>query len=332
LRLIGLAVLLAFSLLLAPLGAAAQQAGKIYRIGFLFQGAPPPPSEPTPGRNAFWQRLRESGWVEGQNLATEYRWAEGNFNRLPDLAADLVGRKVDIIVTQGYPSIQAAKQATSAIPIVATFGDALGQGIGSLARPGGNVTGTSSMTVDLAGKRLELLKTAIPGLTRVAALRCPVLDPPNVVDGPQWRETQAAAPRLSVQLQSLEVRKPDDIESVFAAALQARAQAYVEVGCRIFETNAKRIADVAARRRLPGMHVSSPAVAAGALMSYGVNSVDLWRRTAVLVDKILKGAKPGDLPIEQATKFELVINMKTAKALGLTIPQSVLGRADHVIE
>src|SRR5262245_6510263 len=215
--LIRLAVLLAVGRSLVPFGAAAQQAGKVYRIGFLLQGSPPQLSQATPGLDAFWQRLRESGWVEGQNVATEVRWAEGNFDRLPDLAADLVGRKVDVIVTVGFPSVQAAMQATSVIPIVnLLFGDAVGQGVASLGRPGGNVTGTSIMTVELSGKRLELLRTAIPGLARVAVLRCPVVDgPPNLIDGPMWRETQVAARRLNLQLQSLEVRKPDDIERVF---------------------------------------------------------------------------------------------------------------------
>jgi putative ABC transport system substrate-binding protein len=260
---------------------------------------------------------------------------KGNFDRLPDLAADLVGRKVDLIVTIGFPSVQAAMRATSVIPNVFTnIGDAVAQGVvASLARPGGNVTGTSEMAVELSGKRLELLKTAIPGLARVAVLRCPVVDgPPNLLDGPQWRETQAAARRLGVHLLSLEVRKPDDIEGAFAAALQARAQAYVALGCRFFETNQQRLVDAAAQRRLPGMTQYKAFAVAGGLMSYGTNPLDNMRRAAVLVDKILKGAKPADLPVEQPTKFELVVNLKTAKALGLKIPQSLLHQADQVIE
>jgi|RhiMetdeSRZDD1v2_1073273.scaffolds.fasta_scaffold636776_2 ABC-type uncharacterized transport system substrate-binding protein len=331
-RRIGLAVVLAVALV--PLAAEAQQAGKVYRIGFLLNGSPPPPT--TPLMDAFRDRLRELGWVEGQNLAIEFRGAGGNFDRLPDLAADIVGRKVDVIVTAAPPAAQAAKQATSVIPIVFTgAGDAVAQGlVASLARPGGNVTGAmSGMQVDLIGKRLELLKAAIPGLARIAVLRCPVVDgPPNLLDGRSWSEIQAAAGNLGVTLQSLEVGKPDDIEGVFDAARKARAQAYVLLGCRIFETNVQRVADVAAQRRLPGMHYWTSFVVAGGLMSYDVSLVDIWRRAAVLVDKILKGAKPADLPVEQPTKFELVINLKTAKALGLTIPPSVLGRADQLIE
>ena len=276
------------------------------------------------------------GWVEGQNLAIEYRWGEGNFNRLADLAADLVERKVDVIIANG-PAAMAAKRATSLIPIVfVTAGDAVGQGLAaSLSRPSGNVTGTSSMEVELSGKRLELLKSAMPSLARVAVLRCPVVDgPPNLLDGPQWRETQAAARTLGMQLQSVEVRKPDDIEGAFAAALQARAQAFVPLGCRIFEINPgrQRVVDFAAQRRLPGMYGNRNSVVAGGLMSYGASELDGWLRTAGLVDKILRGAKPADLPVEQSPKFDFVINLKTAKAIGLTIPHSLLLQATEVIK
>src|SRR5262245_23233298 len=328
------------SILSAPLGSEAQQAGKVYRIGFLFSGqlwisAAQYEAQFT-GLEAFRHRLGELGWVEGQNLAIEFRWAQGNFDRLTELAADLVGQKVDVIVSAGQGA-QAAKRATSLIPIVFILaGDAVGQGlVASLSRPGGNATGTSGMDVDLSGKRLELLKAAMPSLARVAVLRCPVVDgPPNLLDGPQWRETQAAARTLGIQLQSVEVRKLDDIEGAFAAALQARAQAYVTLGCRIFEINPgrQRVVDVAAQRRLPGIYPYRNSVVDGGLMSYGLNALDAWRRTAVLVDKILKGAKPADLPVEQPTKVELVINLKTAKAIGLTIPQSLLLQANEVIQ
>jgi putative ABC transport system substrate-binding protein len=334
-RRIGLAVVVALSLFHVPLAAEAQQSGKVYRIGILFQGSPPRSSGPTPV-DAFRHRLRELGWIEGQNLAIESRWAEGNFARLADLAADLVERKVDVIIANGAAAM-AAKRATSLIPIVFTVaGDAVGQGlVASLARPGGNVTGTSSMDVELTGKRLELLKAAMPSLARVAVLRCPVVDgPPNLLDGPQWRETQAAAPTLGLQLQSVEVRKADDIEAAFAAALQARAQAFVTLGCRIFENNPgrQRVLDFASQRRLPGMYAYRAFVVAGGLMSYGASELDSWLRTAGLVDKILKGAKPADLPVEQSPKFDFVINLKSAKAIGLTIPHSLLLHATEVIE
>jgi putative ABC transport system substrate-binding protein len=335
-RRIGLAVVLAFSFAFAPLAAEAQQPGKVYRIGFLFQGSPPSSSVPTPLLDGFRHRLRELGWIEGQNLAIESRWAEGNFARLTDLAADLVERKVDVIIAGGAGAM-AAKRATSLIPIVfIVAGDAVGQGlVASLARPGGNVTGTSSMDVELTGKRMELLKAAMPSLARVAVLRCPVVDgPPNLLDGPQWREAQAAARTLGMQLQSVEVRKLDDIEGAFAAALQARAQAFVTLGCRIFESNPgrQRVVDFAAQRRLPGMYPFRVSVVAGGLMSYGASELDSWLRTAGLVDKILKGAKPADLPVEQSPKFDFVINLKTAKAIGLTIPQSLLLQATEVIK
>jgi len=332
---VGCIMILTFSLLVTPRCSNAQQPGKVYRIGFLFQGSRPPPAAPTPNLDGFRHRLHELGWVEGQNLVLEYRWAEGQFDRLADLAADLVGQKVDVIVTGGAASAQAAKQTTSLIPIVFLgTGDAVAQGlVASLARPDGNLTGSTGLDAELSSKRLELLKAALPSLARVAVLRCPVVDgPPNLIDGPQWREMQAAARILGIHLQSLEVRKPDDIEGAFATAIQDHAEAFVPLGCRILETNVQRVVDLAAQRQLPGMHPGRNSVVAGGLMSYGPNPVDNWRRTAVLVDKILKGAKPADLPVEQPTKFELVINLKTAKVLGITIPPTLLLLADEVLQ
>ena len=331
---VGCIMTLTLSLLVTPLCSNAQQPGKVYRIGFFLHLSPPPPSAATPNLDAFRHRLRELGWVEGTNLAIEYRWTEGKHDRLIDLAADLAGRQVDVIVAAGGPPAQAAKQATSSIPIVFVgVGDAVAQElVASLARPGGNVTGVTSLDMELSSKRLELLKAALPGLARVAVLRCPVVDgPPNLIDGPQWRETQAAARTLGVHLQSLEVRTSDDIEGAFAAATQDRAEAFVTLGCRVLETNVRRVVDLAAKSQLPGMHPLRGSVVAGGLMAYGPHTRDLFRRAADYVDKILKGATPADLPVEQPTKFELVINLKTAQALGLTIPPTLLYQADEVI-
>jgi putative ABC transport system substrate-binding protein len=332
---VGCIMTLILSLLVTPLCSNAQQPGKVYRIGLLFLGSPPLLSAPTPILDAFRHRLRELGWVEGQNLALEYRWAEGKHERLVDLAADLVGQKVEVIVATGGAQAQAAKQATSSIPIVFTSaGDAVAQGlVASLARPGGNVTGTTVLDAELSGKRLELLKAALPSLSRVAVLRCPgVAGPPNLIDGPQWRETQAAARTLGVHLQSLEVHRPDDIEGAFAVAIQDRAEAFVTLACRVLETNVQRVVDLAAKSQLPGMHPSRGSVVAGGLMAYGPSPRDLFRRAADYVDKILKGATPADLPVEQPMQFELVINLKTAKALGITIPPSLFFLADEVIQ
>jgi putative ABC transport system substrate-binding protein len=331
----GCIMTLILSLLVTPLCINAQQPGKIYWIGFLFQGSPPLPSAATPNLDAFKHRLRELGWVEGKNLALEYRWAEGKFDRLVDLAADLVGRKVDVIVAGGAAPAQAAKQATSIIPIVFTgTGDAVAQGlVASLARPGGNATGMTLLDAELSGKRLELLKAALPNLSRVAVLRCPGVEgPPNLIDAPQWREMQAAARALDVHLQSLEVQSPDDIEGAFVAAIRDRAEAFVMLGCRILETNVPRVIDLAAKSQLPGMFSSRNSVVAGGLMAYGRSTRDVFRHAADYVDKILKGATPADLPVEQPTKFELVINLKTAQALGITMPPTLLILADEVIK
>jgi len=324
-RLIGLAVVLAVSLSLAPLAAEAQPPGKIPRIGVLVV---PTRSFFSTRIEAFRQGLREFGYVEGKNVLFDYRYAEGKLDLLPALASELVQLKVDVIVTASPAGVQAAKNATSTIPIVfAAIGDPVGGGfVASLARPGGNVTGLSILAPELSGKRLELLKEAFPKVTRVVILWNPT------TGGDSFREMQAVAKALGVQHQSMEVRGANDFENGFQRAKKEGAQALVTTPNPVINGNLQQILEFAAKNRLPAMYASSEFVEAGGLMSYAPNYTDQFRRAAVFVDKILKGAKPADLPVEQPTKFELIINMKTAKALGLTIPQSVLGRADHVIE
>jgi putative ABC transport system substrate-binding protein len=268
--------------------------------------------------------------VEGKNINIEYRYAEGRRDRFPELAADLVRRKVDVIVVAGISAALAAQNATKVIPIVMAAGvDPSVSGLGeSLARPGGNVTGTSQMTFELGGKRLELLKEMVPKLSRVAVL----WNPQAAGSTLNWKEIQGPARQLGVQLHSLEVRSPNDFDQAFEAATKTRAGALFILPDQVFQANMKRIVDFAARSRLPSIFHLSEFADAGGLATYGPDRADLYRRAATYVDKILKGAKPGDLPIDRATRFELVINMKTAKALGITIPQSVLVRADRVIE
>jgi ABC-type uncharacterized transport system substrate-binding protein len=314
--------------LAAPLAAEAQQhSGKVVRIGFLS-----PVSSTTAPHvlEAFRQGLRDLGYVEGQNTVVEYRWAEGRAEPLPVLAAELVGLKVDVIVASGTLGPLAAKSATKTIPIVmASAGDPVGTGlVASLARPGGNVTGLSTLTPELGGKRLQLVKEVLPGVSRVAVL-WNAANPYTVL---LVRETEAAARTLGVQTQSLEVRGPDDFENVLPAAISGGAGALIVVDDPLTVSNRMRIANFAARNRLPAMYGFREFAEAGGLMSFGANLADLYRRATVYVDKILKGAKPADLPIEQPIKFDLVINLKTAKALGLTIPPSLLARADQVIE
>ena len=312
-------------LIAAPLAAEAQQAGKVPRIGFLgvFAG---------PNFDALRQALCELGWVEGQNIVIDHRSAEGRLDRLPDLAAELVRLKVDVIVAEGTQGVTAAKKATETIPIVMIAGstDPVGLGfIASLARPGGNVTGLSySVGPDIAGKGLGLLKEAVPKVRRVAILS----NPANPVQPLFIRELKVAARALGVQLQLLEARGPDEFDGAFAAMTKERVGALLVVADGMFFFHRARLVDLAARGRLPAAYGVRADVEAGGLMSYGPSLRDLWQRAATYVDKILKGAKPADLPIEQPTKFELVINLKTAKALGLTIPQSVLARADEIIQ
>jgi putative ABC transport system substrate-binding protein len=316
-------------LLAAPLAASAQQTRKVYRIGYLGNS---PPNTPEISRlhEAFRQGLRERGWVEGRNAVIEWRFAEGRMERFPDLAADLVRLKVDLIVTLGGPAARAAKQATTTIPIVAVaVSDPVGQGfVASLARPGGNVTGLATLFPELAVKRLGLLKEALPRVSRVAVL-WNAANPGNVII---LRGVQAAAQTLRVTLQPREVRGPDDFEAAFAKMRRERPDALMILDDPLLFQYRASIVDFAAKRRLPAMHPSRESVEAGGLIAYSVNLAELYRRAAEYVDKILKGAKPADLPVEQPTKFELVINLKTAKALGLTIPQSLLGRADEVIQ
>ena len=306
----------------------AQQAPKMPRIGFLIA---PAPSTISDRIEAFRQGLRELGYVEGQNIVIEYRYAEGKFDRLPDLAAELVRLKVDVIVAAGgIPAFEAAKNATKTTPIVMTaasdpVGNAL---IASLARPGGNITGLSLGGPELYGKRLQLLKETVPKVSRVAVFwsRTSAAVPSYL------NEIHASAQALALQIQSLEVRSANDFESVFQAAAKAGAHALTVSIHPVFIANRKRILDFAAKNRLPAIYYATEFVEDGGLMSYAPQFADLYRRAATYVDKILKGRKPADLPVEQPTKFELVINLKAAKQIGLTIPQSVLYRADKVIK
>ena len=318
---------LAVGLLAAPLAAGAQPVGKAPRIGFLNGGS----RDETLRLDAFRQGLHELGWVEGQNVAIEYRFAEGRFDRLPDLAAELVRLKVDIIVTQGAQVTVAAKNASATIPIVGiALIDPVGLGlIASLARPGGNVTGSSySVGLEILGKQLEMLKETVPKLRRVAILS----NPAHPAQPLAIREAKVAAQSLGVRLQLLEARGPDEFDGAFAAMAKERVGALLVASDVMFFLHRSRLVDLAVRSRLPAAYGERGLVEAGGLMSYGPSFPDLWRRGATYVDKILKGAKPGDLPVEQPTKFEFTINRKTAKALGLTIPPVLLLRADQVIE
>jgi putative ABC transport system substrate-binding protein len=274
--------------------------------------------------------LRDLGYVEGQSVAIEYRWAKGKSVQLPALAAELVGLKVDVIVTQGEVATRPVKKATSTIPIVmATSGDPVGAGlIASLAHPGGNTTGLSSISADLSGKRLQLLKEAVPKVARVAMFYNPTI----LSAALEVKEARIAAPTLGMTVQPLEVRNPADLDPAFEAMTRERADALVVQGDPFTMTQRSRILDLASKHRLPVISVFEDFVSAGGLMSYGPDRLDMFRRAAVYVDKILKGAKPADLPVEQPTKFELVINLKAAKQIGLTIPPNVLARADRVIK
>jgi putative ABC transport system substrate-binding protein len=319
-------------LLTAPLAAEAEQAAKVPRIGWLSLNRVASPSPHL--TEAFRQGLRDLGYVEGRNVVIEYRDAEGKLERLPALAAELVALQVDVIVAGGgTPTALAAKQATKTIPIVfASAGDPVGSGlVTSLARPSGNVTGLSNLAPELVGKRLEQLTQAVPGVSRVAALWQPG-GLGERTDKDVLKEAEAAARTLAVRLQLVEARGPADFDRAFSDMTKARAGALTVLPSLMFSSERRRLVDLAAKTRLPAVYPQRDFVDAGGLMSYGPNLADLFRRAATYVDKILKGAKPADLPVEQPTKFELVINLKTAKALGLTIPQSLLGRADEVIQ
>ena len=324
-----LAVLLPVGIFAVPRTGEAQHRANIPRVGFL---PPRSLSDPSMSRNvgAFREGLRELGYIEGQNIAIEFRWAEGKYDRLPDLAAQLVSLKVDIIVATGLPAIQAAKQATGTIPIVmATSLDPVATDFAaSLARPGGNITGLSAMAPELVGKQMELLKEVVPKMSRVALLG----NPANPGTVPMVRRAQDAARASGVQLQLLEARSPSEIDRAFAAMTMERAGALIVLLDAMFADHQGRIADLAARHRLPAVYGSHEFAEAGGLMAYGSSFVDRHRRAATFVDKILKGAKPADLPIEQPNKFALAINLRAAKTLGLTIPQSVLLRADEIIQ
>jgi putative ABC transport system substrate-binding protein len=315
-------------LVVAPLAAEAQQAAKVARLGFLtFNVAPNRPLQ-----EAFLQGLRDLGYVEGRNLVIEYRDAEGIPERLPALAADLVGLKVDVILAGGTAQALAAKRATRTLPIVfAQAADPVASGlVTSLARPGGNVTGLSILGPELVGKGLELLTQALPGVSRVAVLWQPgALGERTEKD--MLKEAEVAARALGVRLQFVEARGPENFDRAFSDMIRARAGA-LAVLPGTNNTWRRRLVDLAAKNRLPAVYSLREFVDAGGLMSYGPSLADLNRRAATYVDKILKGAKPGDLPVEQPTKLELVINLKTAKALGLTISQSLLQRADEVIQ
>jgi putative tryptophan/tyrosine transport system substrate-binding protein len=309
-----------------PLAARAQSAGKRYTIGYLSAGS----LGLVEATAAFTDALRELGWVEGKNVAFERRYAENRLDRLAEFAAELVHLNVDVIVAEGTLAPLAAKRATSTIPIVMTVaGDPLGSGlVESLARPGGNVTGMSLMAPDLGGKRLELLKELLPRLGRVAVL----WNATNPYAALVYKQTQAAGRTLGIKVQSLEVRGPDDFEGAFEAARQQHSDALITVEDPLTGAYRERIVHFAAVDRLPSLHGLREEVVAGGLISYGANFADLFRRAAGYVDKILKGVKPADLPVQQPTKFELVINLKTAKAFGLQVPPSLLARADEVIE
>src|SRR5271166_3902305 len=308
-----------------PLAASAQHAGKLPTIGYLGSGTPATQGQWTA---AFVQRLRDLGWIEGRTVAIEFRWAEGRNERYSAIAAEFVRRKVDVIVAIGT-AVVAAKEATSVIPIVfPVAADPVGSGlVASLARPGGNVTGLSVQFTDLAGKRVELLREVVPDLRRLAIM-ANVGDPGAVLD---MREVQATASTLGLDVVTLEIRRAEDIAPAFET-LKDRVDALYVCGDALVNTNRIRINTLAVGARLPTMHGFREYVQAGGLMSYGPNFPDLFRRAAEYVDKILRGAKPSELPVEQPTKFELVVNLTTAKALGLTIPESFLLRADEVIE
>ena len=340
LRIVGPAifiVVVALGVLVIPLAAAAQQPAKVYRIGYLSSSALGHQTNPqqcpikgTPNWQALVGGLRERGYVQGQNLVIECRWTEGQEARAPALAADLVSLKPDLMVVAFTANVRAAKQATSSIPIVmVNVIDPVGRGlVPNLVRPGGNVTGlTLTAGMEVMGKYLQFLKEAIPPVSRVAVLTRLGLRPDNVFR----MELEAAAYALNVALGFYPLGDPDDFEGCFAAVTKARSDALFVVPDPFATIHAQRIVELATQRRLPVVS-DRPFISAGGLLSYDVNQPDVWRRIGIYVDKILKGASPGDLPVEQPNKYELIINLKTAQALGLTIPQSLLVRADEVIE
>jgi putative ABC transport system substrate-binding protein len=325
---VGCIVTITLSLLTAPLIVQAQQAGKVYRVGLLTNKA----ADPVEARwwHAFRLGLRERGWIEGENLVLEYRWTEGDFARLPALVADLVRIRVDLILARSSLWVQAAKEATTTIPIVfVAHADPVGTGhVASLARPGGNITGLANLQTDIGTKGLEFLHAVVPEATRLAVLWNP--DTPSHTPGLQAVEEAGRA--LRVQLQAVGARTAAEIENAFAAMARERVQAVLVLDSPAFNAARQRVAELALTHQLPTMFTIKEAVEAGGLMSYGPNYDDLFRRGAIYVDKILKGATPADLPVEQAMKFDLVINLKTAQALGISIPPVLLFQATEVIQ
>jgi putative ABC transport system substrate-binding protein len=307
--------------------AHAQQPAKVSRIGVLNATSA---ASMASRMELFRQGLSDLGYIEGQNIVVEYRWADGKLNRLPEFAAELVRLNVAIIVAGGGQSIRAAKNATKTIPIVMTQVVDPMEFVASLAKPGGNIMGLSAQQAELGGKRLELLKEMVPRLSRVA-----VLGTPSNIVGPEMKETKAAGQAMSLELQPVEMARSagsNDLEKAFSAISKGRANGLMGLSSPEFSFNRRRIAELAIKHRLPSTYRDSEFPDAGGLMSYGAQYADLYRRAAIYVDKILKGAKPADLPVEQPMKFELVINLKTAKQIGLTIPPNVLARADRVIQ
>jgi len=312
--------------LAAPFAVRAQQQ-RVYRIGFLGNSTAALEANLV---GPFREGLRDLGYVEGRNIVIEYRWAEGKYERFPELIAELVALNVEIIVTAGTPAALAVKRAMVRIPLVmAAVGDPVGAGlVESLARPGGNFTGLTAIAPDLEGKRLELLREIVPKVSRVSFL----LNPENALTVASEKQARAAAKVLRVDVQFVEVREDSHFDQAFDKIAKERPDAFIVLADRVFLHNRARIVDFAARNRVPAVYPYRELVEAGGLMSFGPNYADMHRRAATYVDKILKGAKPGNLPVEQPTKFELIINLKPAKALGLTIPQSLVLRADEVIQ
>jgi putative ABC transport system substrate-binding protein len=317
-------VTLVIALAISGAVATAQQPAKVPRIAFLAGGSR---SADSVLIDTFWQRMKELGYLEGKNIVAEYRFAEGALERLPKLAEELVGLNIDVIVAPGSGAV-AAKKATNTVPIVITFGDPVGSGlVASLARPGGNVTGLSAFLPELGGKQLELLKETFPRVSRVAVFWRNQIGQNTLLLG----DMKAAAERLRVTLQPLELSGVGDFEPAFSAIKTKRANALIVLRNPFTTTHRILVANFAAKSRLPAIYPDGEFVDAGGLMSYGVNVADLWGRAAIYVDKILKRAKPGELPVEQPTKFEFIVNLKTAKQIGLTIPPNMLARADKVI-
>ena len=316
---------IASALLAVPLGARAQPVGRVYRIGIL---EPISAAQNAANLNALRNGLRDLGYVEGRNLIIEYRSADGRAERFPDLAAELVRLKVDLIVTRGTPAARAAKSATETIPVVmATMGDPRSI-VASFARPGGNITGVTTFSTELTAKQIQILKELVPNLSRLALVH----NMDNPAAPPEWEEVKAAAKSLGLQAELFDVRNKDDLGRAFDLAVRQHVGALVIGADGLMQANQQLIVDLAARNKLPGVYPNREFVETGGLIAYAVNYPDLYFRFAALIDKILKGAKPGEIPVEQPTKFELVLNLKTAKMLGLTVAQSLRLRADEVIQ